>query len=415
MFFFNDSMILIYIIMIKLALYIFLFKFSFIQSGNYLLVVSFDGFRHDYLDKVETPAFDKLIDRGSFSNDVKTVFPSLTFPSHYSIATGSYPDKHKILGNKFYNKDIEKYYNYRDKESVQNGDFYGSEPIWVTAERQGVLSATFFWIGSEAMINGYRPSTYKKYDPSYSFRSRVDSVSNWFKKPFKDRPRLVMLYFNEPDYTGHKYGPDSKETNQSIKESDEILNYLVKSLNNLPIKDSINIIVLSDHGMANSGSEKLILLNDYIDTSPFQFWMKGSVLSIDNKNHNKTINQKTINQLIKIPNLSVYTSETLPQSYNFYNSSFPGALLVAGEGYYISPDSRTYDAKGMHGYDPDLKSMKTIFIASGPNIKQNYKLDGFESIHIYPLFCKLLQIQPNTNIDGGSDGRLEVLEKILKN
>ena len=167
--------------------------------------------------------------------------------------------------------------------------------------------------------------------------------------------------------------------------------------------------------MATSGPEKLILLNDYIDTSPFQFWMKGSVLSIDNKNHNKTINQKTINQLIKIPNLSVYTSETLPQSYNFYNSSFPGALLVAGEGYYISPDSRTYDAKGMHGYDPDLKSMKTIFIASGPNIKQNYKLDGFESIHIYPLFCKLLQIQPNTNIDGGSDGRLEVLEKILKN
>ena len=415
MFFFNDSIILIYIIMIKLSPYIFLFMLSFIYSRNYLLVVSFDGFRYDYLNKVDTPSFDSLINKGSYSNDVATVFPSLTFPSHYSIATGSYPNKHKILANKFYNKDIKKYYNYRDKESVQDGAFYGSEPIWVTAERQGVLSATFFWIGSEAMINGFRPSTYKKYDPSYSFTSRVDSVVSWFNKPLKNRPKLVMLYFNEPDYTGHKHGPDSKQTKDAIRNTDRTLSYLIQKLNKLPIKDSINLVVLSDHGMAKSGAEKLIVLSDYIDTSPFQFWMKGSVLSVDTKNENKSISQGVMDQLSLVPNLSMYTPQTFPASYNFYNSSFPDALLVADEGYYISPGSRVYDARGMHGYDPNLKSMKTIFIASGPDIKQDYKLDGFESIHMYPFFCKLLNIKPNANIDGGADGRLEILEKILNN
>ena len=286
--------------------------------------------------------------------------------------------------------------------------------IWVTAEKQKIKSATFFWIGSEAEINGYRPSTYKEYDPSYSFSSRVDSVISWFKRPLKNRPRLVMLYFSEPDYTGHKYGPDSKQVDKAIKDTDKILGYLVKSLDGLSIKDSINLVVLSDHGMANSGPEKLIVLDDYIDTSPYNFWMKGSIMSIDMKEDEQSISLSGLNLLSLVPHVSLYTSKTIPHSYHFYNSSFPDVLLVADEGYYVSPEKKPYDAMGMHGYDPTLRSMKTIFIARGPNIKKNYRIDEFENIHMYPFFCKLLGVEPNTSVDGGADGSIEILQNIIK-
>ena len=193
------SLIIFFITFINLAL-------LFADSDEYVLVISFDGFRYDYLEKTETPNFDKFIRNGVNAKSLIPVFPSLTFPNHYSIATGAYSDRHRILSNSFFSKTLNKKYSMRNSESVQNGDFYGMEPIWVTAQKKGLNTATYFWIGSEAEIDGYRPSIYKNYDGSVSFESRVDSIITWFEYSDEKKPQLSMLYFSEPDYSGHRYG-----------------------------------------------------------------------------------------------------------------------------------------------------------------------------------------------------------------
>ena len=223
----------------------------FSNSEKYTLVVSFDGFRYDYINRVPTPNFDKFINGGVIASSLSPVFPSLTFPNHYSLATGYHANEHKILGNKFFSKTLNKEYSMRDSKAVQNGQFYGMEPIWVTAEKNNILSATYFWIGSEAEINGYRPTIYKKYDGSVKFKSRVDSVISWFNLPIEQRPKLTMLYFSEPDYTGHEYGPNSNEVNRSVIEMDSIFGYLIDELSRTKVYKDLDIIVVSDHGMSD--------------------------------------------------------------------------------------------------------------------------------------------------------------------
>ena len=160
-----------------------LLSFIFSNNDNYVLMVSFDGFRYDYMDKVSTPHFDRIEKKGVVSEGLIPVFPSLTFPNHYSIATGSYSGKHNITGNSFFDKTFDEMYDYRNKNTVRDPKFYKSEPIWVTAERQGLKTASYYWVGTEAPIKGYSPSIFKYYDGAVSFTSRIDSVVSWFELP----------------------------------------------------------------------------------------------------------------------------------------------------------------------------------------------------------------------------------------
>ena len=240
----------------KVKLYLLIiFSFLTAQSNEdqYVLLVSFDGFRYDYTNRLETPNFDYLVKWGTKSQSLKPIFPSFTFPNHYAIATGCYTNKHKIIGNEFSkifdNENIERY-SYKDKTTVQDAKWYGAEPIWVTAEKNNLISATYFWVGSEAPIKGFYPTYYKNYKNGVNPKDKVDQVIEWFSLPVEERPRLVCLYFNEPDHAGHVYGADSEEVNEQIKKSDEVLGYLLKSLTRLDIFNKINLIVLSDHGMA---------------------------------------------------------------------------------------------------------------------------------------------------------------------
>ena len=222
-----------------------LFQFCYAKkSDEYVLLISMDGFRFDYLEKAETPNFDKLISSGVTSNALVPIFISKTFPNHYSIATGMYAENHGLIANSFYAKDLNKYYSIKDREAVSNGDFYGGEPIWVTAERQGVKSGSYFWVGTEAVINGIQPYYWKKYNQGISFEARIDSVISWFSYPINERPRLVLLYFHEPDWTGHEYGPNSPETVAQIERMDNVLGYLLSQTDNLAISPKLNIIVV---------------------------------------------------------------------------------------------------------------------------------------------------------------------------
>ncbi len=385
---------------------------SFLISKEYVLLVSFDGFRYDYSDMVDTPNFDRIRDEGVKAESLVPVFPTLTFPNHYSIATGCYSNKHRIISNTFYSKTLEKKYSMYDRNTVIDSSFYGAEPIWVTAEKNGLKSASYFWVGSEAI--GKTPSIYKNYDSSVSFTSRVDSVISWFNLSESKRPDLVLLYFNEPDHTGHMFGPESTEIADMITQTDQLLGYIVKQINTLDIRDKINLIVISDHGMSQVTQDKLIFLDDFIPRDMVYFEGGGSIGMINEKEKEFSIKKPfkktrySLREIYKhiefVEFMDVYKTKDIPKEFNFLNKDSPDFLLVANNGWFITDRDNSSRVgrtlNGMHGYDPKYRETHGIFYASGPSFRRGYVANSFENIHVYPIICNILNIPEYNNIDG---------------
>ena len=384
-------------------------------SENYVLLVSFDGFRYDYIDNVSTPSFDKVEKNGVKAESLVPVFPSLTFPNHYSIATGCYPDKHRIISNSFYSKTLNKTYSMYDKQSVLDSSFYGCEPIWMTAEKNGIKAASYFWVGSEAI--GKTPSIYKNYDSSISFTSRIDSVMAWFSLPKESRPNLALLYFNEPDHTGHMFGPNSMEIEDAIIQSDQILGYLLSQIELLDIKNNLDLIIVSDHGMSTVTEDKIIFLDDFIPKEEANYSGGGSILFLDRKKGGYS-KRKIFRHIEFVEYMTVYKKDKIPLQYHFVNEDSPDFLLVANDGWFIS-DHESSDKigrtlNGMHGYDPINKTMHGIFYAKGPSFQSNYKVKSFDNIYIYPLICEILGINPYNSRKNEFDVNLQYLRLMLR-
>ncbi|RLD88382.1 MAG: alkaline phosphatase family protein, partial [Bacteroidetes bacterium] len=215
----------------------------------YLVILSLDGFRWDYPQMANTPTLDSLKKAGVIAESLKPSYPTKTFPNHYTMATGLYPDHHGLVDNYFHATDLNRIYSMRDREAVMDGVFYGGEPIWVTAENQGMKSATFFWVGSEAEIKGVRPTYWYQYDWTIPFEDRIDSVVHWLSLPEDKRPHLIMWYYSEPDHTGHLAGPESEELKVLVEELDACLADFFTEMRKLPLFDKLNFIITSDHGM----------------------------------------------------------------------------------------------------------------------------------------------------------------------
>ena len=389
------------------------------SKENYVLMVSFDGFRYDYIDMCDTPNFDKIAQNGVKADALIPVFPSLTFPNHYSIATGSYAGTHNITGNTFYDKALKREYSLYKKNTVRDPYFYKSEPIWVTAERQGLKSASYFWVGSEAPIKGYSPSIFKYYDGTIPFKTRIDSIISWFELPEKQRPDLSMLYFSEPDQTGHDLGVDNIKTISVIEEMDELLGYLIDRLETLDIYSKLDLIIVSDHGMTNVDRDRRIIIDDYLKEYINQLIIrgKGAFMQIDVEGY-KDFNSNTFfKELQKIPNASVWPKDEIPDRFKFNNHNTGDYLILADEGWLLTTrenfDKSKFTLGGMHGYDPLLPNMHGIFYAIGPSIKSGHSIKSFENIHIYPFICKLLDIDPYSNQLDSPEGEIKVLEGIL--
>src|SRR6478672_3848681 len=230
-----------------------------------VLLVSLDGFRRDLLDRYSPPALTVLGRDGVVADAMIPSFPSLTFPNHYSIVTGLYPEHHGIVSNTMYDTSFKAGFSIGGR-GVTESRWWGGEPIWVTAEKQGVKSASFFWVGSEAEIEGVRPSMYKKFDGSVTFAARVDSVLAWLHLPAAQRPRMITLYFNEPDHVEHEKGPDSPEAHAAVLGVDSAISRLVQGLRAQRMYDAVDLIIVSDHGMANISPARTIYLTDVTDT-----------------------------------------------------------------------------------------------------------------------------------------------------
>ena len=370
--------------------------------GPTVILISIDGFRWDYLSKTDTPNLDILVENGVISESLIPVFPSKTFPNHLSIVTGCYPENHGILSNNMYDQEWDaEYYIGENSDPVKDGRWYDAEPIWVTAEKQGKLTGTYFWPGSEAEINGTRPSYYGVYDGNISREDRVQKILEWIDLPKQSRPVFMALYFSDVDSWGHNIGPDAIGMNSIIEEIDESIGLLVSGLNKREILDNINIIITSDHGMAGLSRDRVIFLDDYININDVRMvdWSPVAMILPEDDSivstYSALYNAHT--------QMSVFKKEDVPARLHFNNHRrIPPIICIAADGWSISDrdyfDENPYSfTGGTHGYEPINKSMHGIFIASGPGLKEGLTIDSFSSIHIYEVIAHILDIDTPEN------------------
>ena len=380
----------------------------FAQSQQpYVVMLSMDGFRWDYPDKCPTPNLDRMAKEGVKAQSLQPAFPSKTFANHYTMATGLYPDHHGIVENNFFDPSTGKHYSISDRKAVEDPSFYGGEPIWVTAEKQGVIAASFFWVGSEAPIQGVQPNYWKRYDHGFPFEQRIDTVIYWLSLPEAKRPHLITFYFDEPDGIGHGKGPDSEETYRVVTYLDSLVGVLQNKLEALPIADQINLIVTSDHGMGPTSHERCIRMKDYLDYHWFEE-MEGYTPNLTMK-VKEEFYDSAWNALTSIPHMTAWKHGTVPDSLHYgTNPRTLDFILVADSAWSFTLTDKIPHARGAHGYNPYNTDMHAIFYARGPAFRSDYVHPTFENIHLYPLICEILGLSP-----APIDGKIDVVKGML--
>ncbi len=371
-------------------------------NSPYVVMVSLDGFRWDYPTKVKMPIMDSIAKYGVKAESLQPCFPTKTFPNHYSIATGLYPDNHGIVNNTFYSPEMQDIYKIGKAVAVENGKYYSGTPIWNLAEEQNVKSASFYWVGSEADIQGRRPSYWKKYDHGFPFEQRVDTVISWLKLPAAERPHLVLLYFHQPDSEGHRYGPDSDEVKSKLLIMNGIIQRLFDGINSLPIKDKVNVIITSDHGMENISDERVVNFRPYIK----QEYVERVVGS--NPVYNIWAKEKYIdsvsNALKNVEHITCWNNKNIPERLHYGKNIRTGThTVVADLGWTVQYSAvKSMVRGGTHGYDNKNKSMHAIFYGIGPAFKAGFKSETIRNIDIYPLIAHILDLKIG-EIDGNYD------------
>lgn len=383
------------------------------NSGQTVVLISIDGFRWDYPDKAETPNLDFLINSGVRAKSLIPCFPTKTFPNHYSIVTGLYPENHGIVANNMYNPDTKRYFRLSISEALHDPDWWGGEPIWVTAEKQGIETACYFWPGSETKIKGVLPTYFYPYDGSIPNEERMHQILRWLDLPEDQRPSFITTYFSTLDDTGHDSGPDSQEVIDAIQYMDSVIGILLNGLKTRALLDKVNVIIVSDHGMAEISAERVIFLDDYIDLSDVDVVDWNPVAAINPaEGQQDNIYQKLVTAH---PNMLVYRKQEIPDRLHYRDHRcIPQILAIADEGWSITSletfrEKPHYVTGGNHGFDNRLKSMGAIFIARGPAFKSGLVVEPFQNIHIYELLAKLLGVNPAPN-----DGNLDSIRIVLK-
>ncbi|TVQ44969.1 MAG: alkaline phosphatase family protein [Saprospirales bacterium] len=358
-----------------------------------VVVLSLDGFRWDYAEHTHTPNLDKIAKNGVVAQSFIPVFPSGTFANHYGMATGLFADNHGIVANRFSCPILEEDYNKGNRSTVRDGRFYGGEPIWATAQKQGLRTAAFYWVGSEADVMGIRPDRWKVYSNRFPYGDRIDTIASWLSLPEPERPHLIMWYYHQVDSDGHRYGPLADSLLLTVQMKDSLIGVFFEKIENVPNRENINFIVVSDHGMAElSPDDRIIRLDNHIDRSWIELYDGGTTTA-----HLKAAEGKKdslYEALKKIPNMSVWKRGEMPERFKFGNHPrVHDMLILADTGWIIGRGNRTYTFKGAHGYDNLHPDMHGIFYAMGPDFPKGKTIPSFLNINLYPIMGELLQIE----------------------
>ncbi|MEX1139127.1 MAG: ectonucleotide pyrophosphatase/phosphodiesterase [Bacteroidota bacterium] len=386
------------------------------QTGSFrptVILVSIDGFRYDYLENTKCPNLRELASEGARARWMIPVFPTKTFPNHYSIVTGRYTEDHGVVGNTMYDPVFDVVFTMGKRDEVVNGRWWGAEPIWVTAEKQGQRSATYFWPGSEALIATKRPSYWLKYNGSIPYGERVRQVLEWLDYPSDRRPTIITLYFEGVDHAGHTFGPVFSAVDMAIAEVDSALGLLVQGLRNRNLLDAVNIIVVSDHGMAAVEKSRTVWLDDYLSPDSVSVVDWGIVVSLWPEE--KRVESVFQSVAKAHPHMKAYRKDEIPKRWHYRgNRRIAPIVLVADEGWTITTRSGRNawwrsDQGGNHGYDNQSLSMRALFVARGPAFQKGVVFEPFENVNVYSLMTHLLSLTPAPH-----DGDLRVFKGALR-
>lgn len=367
------------------------------QGHGYVMMVSLDGFRADYLRPDDAPNLSRMAAEGARARSMVPVFPSKTFPNHYSLVTGLYVAHHGIAGNRFWDPERRRWYDIRDS-TVLDGSWYGGEPLWVTAEREGVRSAVFLWPGSEASIGGMRPARYKvfKTDSHIEPAARMDTLAAWLALPACQRPHLLLGYVETVDQAGHASGPDGALTRAAVRATDAVVGRLLDAVRASPVRDSVTVIIVSDHGMAAIDHWDNLLDPLGADSvRPVAVAQEGPVAAVWFGGDTARLRRATAVLTATVQHGHVYTRDQLPARFHASIPRIGDLVVVADEGWSFGPFSPTHlVTTGGHGYDPALPEMQALFIAWGAAIRPGVTLPAFDNIDVYPFVAHLLDLTP---------------------
>jgi predicted AlkP superfamily pyrophosphatase or phosphodiesterase len=371
-----------------------------------LILISMDGLRWDYCAKypAETPNLRRLIASGVSAERLIPVFPSNTFPNHYSIVTGLYPAHHGMINNDMVDAATGEVFHYKNPRNARAPQWWGGQPIWTTAVLQGRKSACYFWVGSEAENHGVHATHWKPFNYSIPFNERLDTVVSWLRLPEPERPAFIAFYLEETNSVGHVYGPDSPELAAAVRQLDEHLGAMLGRLEAEGI--AANFIVVSDHGMTEVSADRVVILEDHISLAEVQVDFSGSVVGLRPLDGDVPA---LLARLSDLPHAKVYRVEDLPAHLHLRPTSrTPEVWILPDEGWHVGRRAefeklRDRYLRGDHGYDPTLLSMGATFIAQGPSFRSGVNLGPVENIHVYNLMCAALGLDPAPN-DG--DDRL---------
>ena len=377
----------------------------------YVILISADGFRSDFAELYDATFLKTISKKGVRANFMTPAFPSLTFPNHYSIVTGLYPAHHGLVDNTYYDKASGLEYRMGNKQMVGDGKWYGGMPLWVLAEKQKMLSASFYWVASEADIQNTRPTYYYVYNEKIEIGSRIKAVKDWLSLPEDQRPHMITFYFPQVDHEAHTYGPNDPHVAAAVQFVDSSVNALQASLASLNLP--INYIFVSDHGMTKVDNEKTMSMPAAIDTAAFKVPWGDALIHLYAKDASKI--QSTYEALKKDTSISVYKLDETPDYWHSKSSDDKynrlGDMIVVPHLPKVFNFSTRKTTPGKHGFDNHTIDMRATFMAWGPAFRSGLQISDFENVNIYPLVAKILGLQID---EKQIDGKLEVLKNTLK-
>jgi alkaline phosphatase D len=386
------------------------------QSGRpYVVMLSFDGFRWDYPEKWALPAFAGMARDGARAERMIPTFPTKTFPNHYSIISGMYAGHHGLVGNDMYDPVRRTRYAISDTSATADSRWYGGEPIWVTAEKQGVKAATYFWPVSDAEIGGVRPSYWHPYDGKVADSTRVDGILDWLRFPPAERPHLVLGYLSDVDDAAHRYGPEAPETHAAAQTVDAMLARLRAGIARLPIADSVTVIVVSDHGLTQTDSVEY--LADYAPLGDTVAVIAASTYASLFYDGDRAKTDRAYAALQRLPHAHVWRRAEIPSRLHMDDNPRAGDLYVLMDPPFVIDRVRRTrpegwrPAMGNHGYDNNVGDMHAVFFAAGPAVVPGSRLGRMENVNVYPFIAHVLGLTPAPGIDGTLEATRPILRR----
>ncbi len=381
-----------------------------------VILISLDGFRYDYIDKYAPPTINRIARDGVRAKWMIPSFPTKTFPNHYTVATGLYPANHGIVENNVF--DFGEVFRMSNRKAVEDPKWWGGEPIWVTAEKQGQIAASYFFVGSESMIKGEQPTFWRRYNGGVPPQMRVDKLLGWLDLPKEKRPTMLTLYFSDVDDAGHEFSPDAEETKYAVLNVDSYLERLLSGLKARKIDRKVSVIIVSDHGMAPVDLRRRTLLDDH-----FSFALTDRILWTNEivqifPKPGKT--DEIFDRIRNLEHVTCWKKSDIPERLNYRNGKRVAPIVCSSEEGWLTTSRERYKdlmddiedperPRGAHGYDNKYQSMQAIFVAQGPKFKRGYVAEPFQNVEVYNMMCKILGLKPAAN-----DGDLKNVKSLFK-